>query len=301
MSQRPRVLDPRAWLLAAGLVLALLLAACGSGDDSGGTPTASPATSLSASPLAGLQPLEVVRATLDAINRTDLDLAYSYLSQDAQEEVSLNDARRVITGLKVAGIKLAVTIDKAGDPVVSGDFAEVPLTLTVELGETKIPVEDESSLVRENGEWRISDHFVQTALSAVGLASPLGKAVRELDGKNCAAGDPMEGVYAPARLKILDPCLTVSGVVRDDIEHAEDGDVTFGLYLSDADKTKLINGVNVANYDSALHIEIVPEDQARVATPKPGDHITVTGPWVTDLVHGHNEIHPAYKIVPAAQ
>ncbi len=301
MSKRIRSPHLSAWLLAGVLAFAVLLAACGSGDDSKGTPTPSPATSLSASPVAGLQPLEVVRATLDAINQADLDLAYSYLSQDARKAVSLDDARRVITGLKLAGVTLAVTIDKAGDPVISGDFAEVPLTLTVQLSDAKVPVEDESSLLRENGEWRISDHFVQTALAAVHLATPLGKGPRELDDKGCAAGDPMEGVYAPARLKILDPCLTVSGVVRDDIEHAEDGDITFGLYLSDADKARLINEVNVANYDSALHIEIVPEDQARVKTPKPGDHITVTGPWVTDLVHGHNEIHPAYKIVPAAQ
>ena len=105
----------------------------------------------------------------------------------------------------------------------------------------------------------------------------------------------MEGVYAPRRLQVLDPCLTVEGTVRDDIQKAEDGDITFGLYLSEADQ-RLINDVNRANYDSALHIEIVPEDQPLVLPPKPGDKIRITGPWVTDTAHGHNEIHPAFKI-----
>ena len=295
-------------LLLACACLALAgLAACSSSDNSNssGSPSAgasrAASTSASASPagsstpLVETEPLKVVRATLEEINNNDLDTAYSNLSQEARKEVSLDDAKRVLDGLKTSGITFSVDIDKVSDQAINGDFAEIGLTLRVHLGETNIPVEDASSLVREDGAWKISDHFLQTALAAVGLAKPIGQGPRVLDSRGCAVGDPMEGVYAPKRLQVLDPCITVTGTVRNDITNAEDGDITFGLYLSDADK-RLINDVNVSNYDSALHIEIVPEDQALVATPQPGQKVRITGPWVTDLAHGHNEIHPAFKI-----
>ena len=286
-------------LLAAtiSLIVVFIAGACGGGSDNEASPNGSGATA-SASP-ADQAPLDVVRATLDELNRGDVDAGYANLSSEARKEVSLEDVRRVINGLRSAGVSLTVTIDRVGNQEIAGDFAEIDLTLSVQLGETKVPVDDTSSLVREDGAWKISDHFIQTALTAVGLATPLSQGPRRLDDNGCATGDPMQGVYAPSRLKILDPCLTVTGTVRNDIVNAQDGDITFGLYLSDADKQRLVNDVNIANYDGALHIEIVPQDQARVATPKPGDRVTVTGPWVTDLAHGHNEIHPAFKIEPA--
>ena len=118
---------------------------------------------------------------------------------------------------------------------------------------------------------------------------------RKLTPEGCAQGDPFEGVYLPERFEILDPCVSVTGRVRDDINDADDGDVTFGLYLPE-DKMWMVNDVNRAHYDGALHIEIVPMDQPRVHTPKPGQIVKVTGPHVTDLPHGHNEIHPAYRV-----
>lgn len=118
---------------------------------------------------------------------------------------------------------------------------------------------------------------------------------RKLTPEGCAQGDPLEGVYLPERFKILDPCVSVTGRVRDDINNADDGDITFGLYLPE-DKMWMVNDVNRLHYDGALHIEIVPMDQPRVNTPKPGQIVKVTGPHVTDLPHGHNEIHPAYSV-----
>src|SRR5207245_8893137 len=111
---------------------------------------------------------------------------------------------------------------------------------------------------------------------------------RAPDANGGATADPMAGVYAPNRLQPLDPCLTVTGTVRDDINKAEDGDITFGLYLSDEDQ-RLINDVNRANYDSALHIEIVPEDQRLVPAPKAGHKLRVTAPWLTDPAHTPHE------------
>jgi hypothetical protein len=283
----------RSLLLACCATFALL-AACG-GDGEGKatpSPTSAPART---SDTAGLEPVDVVRVTLDDINRGDIDAAYPNFSAEARSQVSLDDARRVIKGLQAAGVQFSITIANVGQQTVSGDTAEIELTLDITLSGTKVPIDDAAILVREEGQWKIADHFLQTALTLTGLASPAPLGPRALAENGCAQGDPMEGVYAPRRLQVLDPCLTVEGTVRDDINKAEDGDITFGLYLSDSDQ-RLINDVNRANYDSALHIEIVPEDQPLVLPPKPGDKIRVTGPWVTDTAHGHNEIHPAYKI-----
>ncbi|TMG06529.1 MAG: hypothetical protein E6I02_07945 [Chloroflexi bacterium] len=283
----------RRLLLALCATLALAAACGGDGNDNPTqSPTAAPART---SDTAGLEPIDVVRVTLDDINRGDIDAAYPNFSAQARKDVSLDEARRLLQGLQASGTKLSVTIAQVGQQTITGDTAEIELTLEIELNTTKIPVDDAAILVREEGQWKIADHFLQTALAVLGLASPAPLGPRALDDKGCATGDPMEGVYAPKRLQILDPCLTVTGTVRDDINKAEDGDITFGLYLSEADQ-RLINDVNRANYDSALHIEIVPEDQRLVPAPKAGDKIRVTGPWVTDLAHGHNEIHPAFKI-----
>ncbi len=289
--------------LAVAAFALLAAAACGGGDDS--KATSSPATStapasatVSPSPVADQGPLEALHSGLDALNRGDVDGAFAYLSKEARQQVSLATARTVINGLRTSGLDLSVTIDKVRAQAVTGDTAEIELSLIVKIGENSVPLDDSASLVREDGQWRISDHFLQTALAAVGLAKPLTAGPRELDADGCAKGDPMNGVYAAARLKILDSCITVVGTVRDDIEHAQDGDITFGLYLS-GDDLRLLNEVNKSNYDGALHIEIVPLDQERLKEPKPGDRIRVTGPWVTDTVHGHNEIHPAFVIEPA--
>jgi len=282
-------------LLFACCATLALAAACGGGDE-GANQTPSPTTAPArTSDTAGLEPVDVVRVTLDDINRADIDAAYPNFSAQARKDVSLDDARRVIKGLQAAGVQFSITIANVGQQTVSGDTAEIELTLEITLSGTKVPIDDAAILVREEGQWKIADHFLQTALTLVGLASPAPIGPRALDTNGCATGDPMEGVYAPRRLQVLDPCLTVEGTVRDDINKAEDGDITFGLYLSEADQ-RLINDVNRTNYDGALHIEIVPEDQPRVPAPNPGDKIRVTGPWVTDLAHGHNEIHPAYKI-----
>ncbi len=287
------------WVVLVAAAVAILAAVgCGGGGGETKTPAATTGSATIAPSGAGGEPIDVVRATLDAINRGDVDAAYAYLSTDARKDVSLDEARRVINGLRNAGVVLSVTVVSAGEPTINGDHAEMEVSLTVRIGESNVPVDDEATLIRENGQWKVADHFLQTALAAVGLSKPLAEGPRKFGPDGCAQGDPLEGVYAPARLKILDPCITVTGTVRDDIEHALDGDITFGLILSPEDR-RLANSVNDQNYGGALHLEIVPMDQERIATPKPGDKITVKGPWVTDLVHGHNEIHPVFSIEPA--
>ncbi|HYM14672.1 MAG TPA: hypothetical protein VEZ14_03870 [Dehalococcoidia bacterium] len=50
-----------------------------------------------------------------------------------------------------------------------------------------------------------------------------------------------------------------------------------------------------------LHMEIVPMDQPRLPKPQVGQRIRVQGPWVTDIVHGHNEIHPVWSLTVLPQ
>ncbi len=284
-------------LLSISVVLVVAVA-CGGGGGSNQSLSAQSSSSETAiaSPTGSAgEPIEVVRATLDALNRQDVDSAYANLSTDARKDVELERVRTALNALKEAGIAVSITIDKVGDTQISGDMAEIELGLTVKFGESTVPVNDTASLVKEDGQWRISDHFLQTALVAVGQATPAVQGTRRLDANGCDRDDPMTGVYAPSRLQILDACVTVEGVVRNDINKAEDGDITFGLFVSGDDR-RLVNDVNIKNYDGALHIEIVPMDQQTVLTPKSGDRVRITGPWVTDLVHGHNEIHPAFRI-----
>jgi len=128
------------------------------------------------------------------------------------------------------------------------------------------------------------------------MAEHVSEGTRKLDANGCAVGDSMQGVHeASSRLEVLDPCITVVGIVRNDFSRGDDGDQTFGLYVS-GDDMRLVNSGNYAKYDGALHIEIVPFDQKNVSLPKPGDRVRITGAWVSDFRHGHNEIHPVFRL-----
>src|SRR2546427_9135082 len=212
-------------LLACAATLALAAACGGDGNDN---PTSSPtsAPARTSNP-PGLEPIAVVRVTLDDINRGDSDAAYPNSPAQARKDVSLDEARRLLQGLQASGTKLSVTIAQVGQQTITGDTAEIELTLEIELNTTKIPVDDAAILVREEGQWKIADHFLQTALAVLGLASPAPLGPRALDANGCPTGDPMEGVYAPKRLQILDPCFTVTGAARAASTKAGDGDITF--------------------------------------------------------------------------
>jgi hypothetical protein len=126
----------------------------------------------------------------------------------------------------------------------------------------------------------------------------------------CRDGDPLENVRDPKRLRVLRRCETASGVVHF-AQREKDGDVHISLRLDRHDR-HLLNDGNRRKHHGTLVVEIVPADQpgcrkgervpygrctgADVRTPKRGERIRVTGPWVLDRPHGWNEIHPAWKI-----
>lgn len=93
---------------------------------------------------------------------------------------------------------------------------------------------------------------------------------------------------------MVDPCKTVSGTVAS-IRKESDRDFHINLRLDSA-YSYLINSKNVANEHGDLVVEVIPMDADKVPVPVVGQHITVTGAYVNDTVHGWMEIHPAWLI-----
>ncbi|MHB8513719.1 MAG: hypothetical protein ACYDCC_16350 [Actinomycetota bacterium] len=126
----------------------------------------------------------------------------------------------------------------------------------------------------------------------------------------CRSGNPLAHVYAPRRLQVHNPCVTVRGTVMK-VKRELDFDIHIDIEL-DPEFSDMINDQNRAQQHGYLVLEIVPADQsicifnkghsttwslctgADLPTPKLGEHISATGPYVTDLVHGWNEIHPVW-------
>ena len=127
----------------------------------------------------------------------------------------------------------------------------------------------------------------------------------------CRSGPPEAGVWQPDRLRVLDPCKQAAGVVVQVI-HEVDGDHHI-WFRPDAGYESLLNAENHFQGKPAMLAEITPDcplntnpksgDEAarcpasRLEVPGPGDHIDVYGPWVLDLDHRWNEIHPVESIV----
>lgn len=148
--------------------------------------------------------------------------------------------------------------------------------------------------------------------------SPTSTATARSVGTACRKGSPLANVYHPDRLLVMSACKTASGVIRS-ITHESDGDYHFDLALDPA-FAGLINQGNVSGQHGWLVAEIVPADEpgcspgkppkpvsgtynygyctgADITTPPIGTHVSVTGPYVLDQVHGWMEIHPVWRIV----
>jgi hypothetical protein len=110
----------------------------------------------------------------------------------------------------------------------------------------------------------------------------------------CPPGDPLAGVVRPERLSVRNPCLTVTGRV-DNLFRAPDGDIHLSIRLDPA-FANLVNAGNVLFWAGDLVAEIVPADQGRVALPRTGDRVAVTGTYVLDIPNGWMEIHPVRQI-----
>ena len=129
-------------------------------------------------------------------------------------------------------------------------------------------------------------------------------------------------VYHPARLLVLQDCVTVTGTIvdatasqshhqPDGVRHEPDGD-THGWLKVDPAFANLINPGNASAEDSNLVFEIVchytvSQQDAKASCqgftdhtviPPVGTHVAITGTLVKEKNHQHwNEIHPVSRIV----
>jgi hypothetical protein len=121
--------------------------------------------------------------------------------------------------------------------------------------------------------------------------------------------------YHPARLVRLKDCVTVTGTVMV-IRHEADGDLHVQFKL-DAPYLGLMNSANAdtSNPITGGYFIIEPDcvggpvtqaDAVQAcsgAIPPPGfallkvgAHLSVSGPYVNDSQHGHNEVHPIERV-----
>lgn len=124
-------------------------------------------------------------------------------------------------------------------------------------------------------------------------------------------------VYNPQRLLVHRKCVSLTGTImdathgkqKDGCRHEKDGDGHCFLRL-DAGQEHFLNQKNLDNEDGALVFEPMCRyrvTQADAMTscknyhqplvlPPIGSHVRITGSSVTDLQHGHMEIHPVSSI-----
>ncbi len=106
--------------------------------------------------------------------------------------------------------------------------------------------------------------------------------------------------HSPSRLRIIDSCEVVVGIVKGPPTISGDGDYVFDVEVDD-DYRHMLSLGNIILRGSSLHVEVVPADHEDVLGDIggvcPGDKVRVTGVFVVDTDHGMwSEIHPAYEI-----
>lgn len=127
-------------------------------------------------------------------------------------------------------------------------------------------------------------------LLTVGIGSSAPALARTAFPRN----DPLAGVYHPWRLQVLKPDITVSGTV-DRVKTEPDHDWHVNVRLNKSYEY-LINSENSRYEGGDLVVEVIPMDQQHIPRPHVGEHVTITGAYVSDKDHGWREIHPAWMI-----
>ncbi len=154
----------------------------------------------------------------------------------------------------------------------------------------------------------IGQYFIGLLLFTTGCKTRMGEerqAVRTSD--NCTYGI-WQHVYNPERLKILDTCKVVRGVIVESNEE-DDGDEHMLLKLDDGQGNLLTPG-NMTSKRRCLVIEAICVNNItknkvgnscegyvnNIELPKLNDHVEVTGSYVIDSHNGWAEIHPISKL-----
>lgn len=132
--------------------------------------------------------------------------------------------------------------------------------------------------------------------------------VQHIDTSGC---DPKlwDHVYDPTRLKVMDQCRTVTGIIEESNADA-DGDQHMLLKL-DVPYENMLTKVNRKKKNGYLVIEAVCINKItkakvgdackgyvnHVQLPRVGDRVKVTGSYVLDTHNGWAEIHPITRVV----
>ena len=117
-------------------------------------------------------------------------------------------------------------------------------------------------------------------------------------------------VYNPARLQVLNPCISVTGIVEENRKEA-DGDVHIRFRL-DQQFESLLNEKNISRQYGDLILEPICQGKVRQADaeepcsqyngpyfePQVGQRYQVWGAYVHDADHGWNELHPVTLMQP---
>jgi hypothetical protein len=142
---------------------------------------------------------------------------------------------------------------------------------------------------------------------SISVAAQNIKYTTEIDIAACDSS-LWEHVYDPTRLRIIDKCMTVTGVIEESGAD-DDGDQHMLLKL-DAGQENLLKKKNTTKKNGDLVIEAVCINNItnpkvggacsgyvnHVQLPKPGDHVKVSGSYVIDTHNDWAEIHPISKI-----
>lgn len=123
---------------------------------------------------------------------------------------------------------------------------------------------------------------------------------------SCFAGDQAQYVYHPARLQVLSDCIKIKARVEFRKDES-DKDVHIRGRLSPQDSASYLNAENdkqagdlviepicqgFGSSQAAITACQGDNDPVNVSGINVGDCIEFEGAWVTDTVHGWNEIHP---------
>jgi hypothetical protein len=132
-----------------------------------------------------------------------------------------------------------------------------------------------------------------------------GKPPVKLSADHCDSS-LWEHVYQKDRLHVIEACTAVEGRVVS-MHKSQDGDLHISL---DPDRPSVLNMVNRIHGRGRLVVEIIcdhppahPEEQTacvdfhpQITIPHAGDHVRITGAYVTDRDNGWNELHPVTHI-----
>lgn len=154
------------------------------------------------------------------------------------------------------------------------------------------------------------DNFTPSEIKAAPRDNPLVQERFYSSLENGCDGSLWLHVWNPARLQVLNPCITVTGKIKSVIYNRE-GDLVMKLRL-DPQYSNLTNSVNEDLLKGYLLIKAVCQsevsepydkeyckffgEQKRIEVPRIDANVEVKGPYVLNTNRGWTEIHPAESL-----